>query len=95
MKTRILDAQHTLFEGVVSEVILPAVGGEISILDDHEYLFIALGRGAIRLRALLQAEGLRFDPASRQMIARGIVKPIPVRQGVARMKNNELIILVE
>ena len=81
MKVSILDAQKTLFEGVAAQVIMPAIGGELSILDDHEYIFIALRAGVIRLKTFASSPG------------RGTV--IHIAQGVARMRNNELVVLVE
>ena len=95
MKASVIDSQRTIFEGIVTEAILPAVGGELSILDNHEYIIVALGRGKIRLRTGTMGVGIRFDTDSKQMINRGAVKPIVIRQGVARMKNNELVVLVE
>ena len=95
MKALVLDSQHTIFEGIVSEAVLPGVGGELSILDDHEYIIVALGRGKIRLRTNKTAAGVRFDADSRQIVNRGVVRPIQIRQGVARMRNNELVVLVE
>lgn len=82
MRISILDAQHTIFQGVVSEAVLPATDGEIAILDDHESIFVALSKGLIRLVPVAKL-GV---PA---------LKPIRVHRGLARMRNNELIILVE
>lgn len=81
MKISVMDAQHTLYEGAVSEATLPASGGELTLLDDHEPIFVALQRGAIRLLPLAQKKEE--------------LKPIPIQQGLARMRNNELVILVE
>ena len=82
MRISILDAQHTIFQGAVSEAILPATDGEMSILDDHESIFVALGKGLIRLVPLAR-------PGTHDL------KPIRVHRGLARMNKNELIILVE
>jgi len=81
MRISILDAQHTIFQGAVSEAVLPATDGEMSILDDHESIFVALGKGLIRL-----------VPVSK--VGPGL-KPIRVHRGLARMSKNELIILCE
>lgn len=81
MKISIMDAQRTLYEGAVSAATLPASGGELTLLDDHEPIYVALQRGSIRLVPIaLKKEELR---------------PIAIQQGLARMKNNELVILVE
>lgn len=81
MKISVMDAQHTLYEGAVSEATLPASGGELTLLDDHEPIFVALQRGAIRLVPIAQKKEE--------------LKPILIQQGLARMRNNELVILVE
>ena len=75
MRISILDAQHTIFQGVVSEVVLPATDGEMALLDDHESIFVALGKGLIRLVRVAKSE------------THGL-KPIPVHRGLARMRNN-------
>ncbi|MFH0877349.1 MAG: hypothetical protein V1863_03910 [Candidatus Omnitrophota bacterium] len=87
MRASILDAQHTLFEGLVSAVTLPAADGQMTILDNHEPVFVALGKGVIRLESVGQR--------ARRHAQAEEIKPIMIRQGIARMKNNELIVLVE
>ena len=85
MRSSVLDAQHTIYEGIISMAILPAVDGELSIMDDHEPIYVALGKGYVRLLPVVQkTKGVSEE-----------TKPIFIRQGVARMKNNELVILVE
>jgi F0F1-type ATP synthase epsilon subunit len=81
VKISILNVGHTVFEGFVSEAILPSADGELSIYDDHETIFVALNKGTIRLKSLVETAEQ--------------IKPIAIRQGLARMKNNELVILVE
>ena len=82
MGISVLDVQHTIFQGAVWEAVLPATDGELSILDDHESIFVALGKGLIRLVPMGKTG--THD-----------LKPIRVHRGLARMRNNELIILVE
>lgn len=94
MKLSIIDAQHTIFSGAVSEAILPASGGELSILDYHEPAFVALQRGVIRLQLMSQkVRGAENEKESSQ--PEELSRSFFVRQGVARMRRNELIILVE
>jgi F0F1-type ATP synthase epsilon subunit len=88
MKVAILDAQHTLFEGVVSQAILPASGGELSFMDNHEPLLVALTKGYIRLQPVAQRTGTIEEGA----VHHG---PFLIHRGVARMKGNALVILVE
>lgn len=86
MKILILDPQQTLYEGAVSEATLPACDGELTMLDDHEPVFLVLKRGVIRLTPFIKKVGVPE--------AHGI-KPIKIRRGLARMRKNELVILVE
>lgn len=89
MKITILDAQHTIFQGAVSEATLPGSGGELTIMDDHEPIFALLANGYIRLTQLAKRVDYKFGEKQ------GEIKPIFVQQGLAKMKNNELVILVE
>lgn len=50
MKVKILSAQEKIFEGEAVEVILPADGGEISVLDFHEPCLCRLRSGEIKVR---------------------------------------------
>jgi hypothetical protein len=94
MKIAILDVQHTIFEGVVSEAVLPGADGELTVLDDHESLFVVLTKGHIRLDTLLKKRAFRFGPLPGGPSGDEI-KSIKIQRGLARMKNNELVILVE
>jgi F0F1-type ATP synthase epsilon subunit len=86
MKIQVLDPQQILYEGAVSEATLPGADGELTLLDDHEPVFIVLKRGVIRLTPLVKATGA-VDAVD--------IKPIKIRRGMARMRRNELVILVE
>ncbi len=79
MKISVLDAQTMRFEGAVSAASLPATDGQVTIMDDHEPIFVVLGRGTIQLTP----------------IAREKIEPIKIKRGMARMKRNELVVLVE
>ncbi len=94
MKIIVLDAQSSLYEGFVSEAILPAKGGELTIMDDHEPIFVALRKGSIRLTPLAK-QGLFSRRRFSESASTGEIKPIFVNGGLARMKRNELIVLVE
>ncbi|HAJ56311.1 MAG TPA: hypothetical protein DCL35_00915 [Candidatus Omnitrophica bacterium] len=89
MKITILDAQQTIFQGAVSAATLPGNGGELTIMDDHEPIFILLTKGFIRLTQLAQRVGPVFGGKHEE------IKPVFIRQGLARMRHNELVILVE
>jgi F0F1-type ATP synthase epsilon subunit len=93
MKFLVLNAERKLFDGVVSEVTLPGLDGEVTIMDDHEPIFLALDRGLIRWRSSVQQTGgAQTGGAARSFQA---PKPILIRNGLARMRRNELTILVE
>ncbi|MFA5315136.1 MAG: hypothetical protein WC409_04265, partial [Candidatus Omnitrophota bacterium] len=59
MKIQILNATGKVFEGAISEAILPGVDGELSIMDNHEPIFVALKRGLIRLTPFAKKFGFR------------------------------------
>ena len=75
-----------MYEGAVAQATLPACDGEVTILDDHEPVFVVLKRGLIRLAPLVKSTG------ASEVVD---IKPIKIRRGMARMKRNELVILVE
>lgn len=95
MKVAILKANETQFEGFASEVVLPASGGQLSVLDDHEFFFAALGKGHIYLRLKSQTASARPLFLRRAAFGRSAVETFSIHGGVARMKNNELVILAE
>lgn len=96
MKIRILNATGKVFEGAVSEAVLPGADGELSIMDNHEPIFVALKRGLIRLAPLAKKFGFGVLAGARQQGRIQELRPIKIQRGVARMKgDNELVILVE
>lgn len=94
MKILVINAERALFEGLVSEAILPARGGELTIMDDHEQIFVALRKGSIRFKPLPQRGFFSRGRFSEKNTTEAI-KPIFISGGLARMKRNELIVLVE
>jgi len=87
MKAVVLDAHDVLFDGVVSAVTLPGVGGEKTFMDHHESLFLVLTKGTIFLQSMVRrVEASGKAPES---------QAVKIRRGVARMRRNELVILVE
>jgi hypothetical protein len=94
MKVQILNATGVMFQGAVSQAVLPGVGGELSILDDHEPIFVALKRGFVCLTPFARKFGVTAGGRSGGQFEE--LKPIKIQRGVARMKaSNELVILVE
>ena len=88
MRIVLLDAHHVLYEGVVSQAIVPGADGELSFMDDHEPLFAALTKGFIRVQPITQQIAAPVDKAQH-------AGPFFIHRGIARMKSNELIVLVE
>jgi F0F1-type ATP synthase epsilon subunit len=88
VKIIILDAHETLFDGVVSEATLPVTDGQMTVMDDHEPMFFVLGPGAISLKSRSRQLGQKL-PGS------GGTAPLSIRRGMARMRANELLVLVE
>ncbi|MDD5020108.1 MAG: hypothetical protein PHH75_00665 [Candidatus Omnitrophica bacterium] len=96
MKIQVLNATGIIFEGAVSQVILPGVDGELSMMDDHEPIFVALKRGFVFLTPLAKKFGFGVTRATGPQAHIQDLRPIKIQRGVAHMKrNNELIILVE
>jgi len=78
MRVSILETIGNVYEGNAKEVILPAEGGELCIMDYHQPFLCSLVRGFIKIK----------EPKSTEQ------KRIPIKRGVARMRSTELIILV-
>lgn len=47
---KLITPEETIFEGKVSEVMLPTLNGEIGILSDHEPLVTVLSPGEIKIK---------------------------------------------
>ena len=82
MKIKIFSAQERIFEGQAKEAILPAEGGEISVLDFHEPCLCRLRPGVIRLRP--------YDEAKEKGPLR-----FPVLSGIAKILSQEITVLLE
>ena len=91
MKLLVVDQEQVLFEGVASAARLPGVDGEVCLMDDHEPVFLALKKGTIRLSGVVQ----RVVDTTENAVTPGYLPTIEIAQGVARMKNNELLVVVE
>lgn len=96
MKIQILNAQEKVFEGVVSMAVLPATDGEVSLLDHHEPIFLALKAGLIHLAPLARRIGFGGRNASDRQGEIQEIKPFKIQRGVARFsRDNTLTILIE
>jgi F-type H+-transporting ATPase subunit epsilon len=79
MKVTVLTIFERLFSGEAKVVILPAQEGEDAVLDFHQPFLMKLVDGFIRV--------FPRDSPDRQSIR--------IRKGVARMLNNEILIIAE
>ncbi|MGE5279531.1 MAG: hypothetical protein ACM3L6_02150 [Deltaproteobacteria bacterium] len=86
MKAVVLDAHDVLFDGVVSAATLPGLGGEKTFLDHHEPIFLVLTKGSVVLQTTARRMG--EGGASEARVFK-------IRRGLARMRRNELTVLVE
>ena len=75
-KLAILDIQtaSSIFQELVSMVVLPGEEGEFSILDFHQPIVSCLKKGLIKIDNR---------------------PPMAIKGGIAKMKNDELVVLVE
>lgn len=81
MRISVLNPRQTLWQGRASQALLPTEDGEICVLDFHQPFLVRLGKGTIRL--------------GEQILKQAPLKKISVSDGVARMRGNELLILIE
>jgi hypothetical protein len=108
MKATVLDAHDVLFDGVASLVTLPGLGGEKTLMDYHEPLFLVLARGTVVIQTMVRRVG-EAETGRRTLPQAGTVsdekgeaygvpseaRMFKIRRGLARMRRNELIVLVE
>jgi len=75
-KLSVLDIKtaSTIFQELVSQVVLPGEEGELSILDFHQPIISCLKDGLIRIDSK---------------------PPLVIKNGIASMQDNELVVLVE
>lgn len=79
MRVTILEPRLSLYDGNAQEVVLPSEDGELCVLDFHQPFLCALCPGSIKIG----------NPKT------GEEKRIFISRGVARMRANELSIMVE
>ena len=88
MRLFILDPFKKVYEGNAREVVLPGEDGEVTILDFHQPFIYCLTAGFITIR---QQRFKQKDAASVPQKKTGV----KIKNGVARMRGNELVVLVE
>ena len=80
MRLAILDLKKAVWQGMVKRVNLPAVSGEMCVLDFHQPFVVRLGKGKITF----SGESLTKHPAS-----------IPIKDGIAFMRSNSLTVFAQ
>ena len=90
MFIEIVSPEKTIFTGDVNSVHLPGTEGFFQILNNHAPIVSTLKKGTIQLSGKFE------DDISENLILEGVNKAsLAIESGVAEMKNNKLIILVD
>ena len=90
MFIEIVSPEKTIFTGDVNSVYLPGTEGFFQILNNHAPIVSTLKGGTIQLVGKFEgdvSENLTLDGVNKASLA--------IESGVAEMKNNKLIILVD
>lgn len=74
MKVRILTPQTVVFDDEAVEVVLPGVGGVVSVMDSHQDIVCALTRGEIVLRRPAPVSG--GSPLESFAVAHGVAQVV-------------------
>jgi F0F1-type ATP synthase epsilon subunit len=80
MRLLILDPKKAVWQGMAKKVILPAVNGEMCVLDFHQPFVVRLGKG----RITFSTEHLTIRPAD-----------ILINDGIAFMRSNSLTVFAQ
>ncbi len=83
MNLKVVNPKKVIFDQEVSEVVLPVVGEQITVLDFHHPFVCCLEKGNISITETGQGKVM------------GNVHNFAISEGVARMSNNELVIMLE
>ena len=81
MRISIFTPKQTIWQGRARQAVLPCEDGQICVLDFHQPFLVSLSKGDIRYIA--QEKNVILN------------KQISIKDGVARMRRNELSILIE
>jgi len=86
MRLYILSPTDKIYEGNAREVVLPGEDGEVTVLDFHQPFLYCLRDGYITINEHAYKEKSASVKAP---------EAVMIRNGIARMKGNELVVLVE
>ncbi|MFM7620394.1 MAG: F0F1 ATP synthase subunit epsilon [Alphaproteobacteria bacterium] len=78
LHVEIASSQGMLFQGNCHLAVIPALSGEIGVMDNHESFLASLKEGEIKI----------FDHQN------NLIKSLPLESGFAEMQNSKLIILI-
>jgi F0F1-type ATP synthase epsilon subunit len=80
MRFSILDPKKAVWQGMAKRVTLPAVDGEMCVLDFHQPFVVRLNKGKI----FFSGENLPARQAG-----------IPIKDGIAFMRSNSLTVFAQ
>ncbi len=90
MFIEIVSPEKTIFTGDIDSAYLPGSEGFFQILDNHAPIVSTLKKGIIQLSGQFE------NDMSKNLTLDGLNKAtLSIESGVAEMKNNKLIILVD
>ena len=90
MNLEIVSPEKTIFTGDIRSAYLPGSEGFFQILDNHAPIVSTLKKGIIQLSGQFE------NDMSKNLTLDGLNKAtLSIESGVAEMKNNKLIILVD
>lgn len=89
MRVSVIDPWQALYEGNADEVLLPGEEGELCVLDFHHPFLCRLRQGMIQVLTRGSRHRAGKPRASR------VDASLRIREGIARMTGNELVVLVE
>jgi F0F1-type ATP synthase epsilon subunit len=88
MRVSVFESKKVIYEGNAKEVVLPGKDGEFSVWDFHQDFLYTLGKGFIKI--------MELSPGIRKIKRSDVFeRKIEILHGLAKMKKNELVILVE
>jgi F0F1-type ATP synthase epsilon subunit len=90
MQVNILEPKGIIWKGRSKEVILPVEDGEVCILDFHQPFLIRLRKGDVRFSVF----GSRLSVLAEHR-APSTEHRVPIQDGIAFMRSNELTVFVE
>ncbi len=95
MQVNILEPKGIIWKGRVKEVILPVEDGEVCVLDFHQPFLIRLRKGDVRFSVFGFRPRTQNPEPRTQHLAPSTENRVPIQDGIAFMRSNELTVFVE